>query len=287
MAPKRIVLLISQKLDESVDSFLYRVGTLGGEPSRPPNPRIAPIVGNVWFASHLSVSLVDADAWENADLSLLETFKAARRWEHGGWVSSGSSISGTSNGGSSNVGRAGRCEQWNEKSVESIQAIQKLGEVERTDDDISHQVFDPLFKDWEYYPVWWNCQEFAIRLAYLLLKANKEACETLVRLAREFWQQIIERITDARDRNMGLFTRLKAQDVFDRRRFDWWLTNMWKLQMSIPDLEPFHEELYDGWRWMEERRQKYFTNTRYVPGYSHGDVPAIFRGFPLLLLFRK
>lgn len=62
---------------------------------------------------------------------------------------------------------------------------------------------------------------------------------------------------------------------------------MWKLEMSIPDLAPFHEELYDGWRWMEERRQKYFTDKRYVPGYSHGDVPAIFRVFPLLLLFRK
>ena len=57
MAPKRIVLLISQKLDESVDSFLYHVGSLGGEPSRTPDLRIAPIVGNVWFASHLSVGL--------------------------------------------------------------------------------------------------------------------------------------------------------------------------------------------------------------------------------------
>ncbi|KAK9443979.1 hypothetical protein VB005_02505 [Metarhizium brunneum] len=271
MAPKRIVLLISQKLDESVDSFLYHVGSLGGEPSRTPDLRIAPIVGNV---------------------CLLETFKAARRWEHAGWARSGSSISGTSNSGpsangSSKVGRAGRCEQWNEKSVESIQAVQKLGEVERTDDDISHQVFDPLFQDWEYYPVWWNCQDFAIRLAYLLLKANKEACETLVRLAREFRQQIVERIAEVRGRNMGLFTRLKAQDVFDRRRFDWWLTNMWKLQRSIPDLKPFHEEMYNGWRWMEERRQKYFTNTRHTSGHSPGDAPAIFWGFPLSLLFRK
>ena len=148
-------------------------------------------------------------------------------------------------------------------------------------------VFDPLFQDWEYYPVWWNCQDFAIRLAYLLLKANKEACETLVRLAREFRQQIVERIAEVRGRNMGLFTRLKAQDVFDRRRFDWWLTNMWKLQRSIPDLKPFHEEMYNGWRWMEERRQKYFTNTRHTSGHSPGDAPAIFWGFPLSLLFRK
>ena len=41
----------------------------------------------------------------------------------------------------------------------------------------NRKVYPKLFEDWDYLPLWWNCHDFAIRLAFLI--AGKEALHLL------------------------------------------------------------------------------------------------------------
>lgn len=136
MASRRAILLISQQLNPAVDNFLHALGALEGEPVPPINAKVVPITGNVWYARHLAVTIVDADIWDNEESTLLEVLSSARRWDHRGWRSASSSASGSLNT-SSNTGRAGRCEEWSENDIQTIRAVQKLGETYKTDDEIS------------------------------------------------------------------------------------------------------------------------------------------------------
>jgi hypothetical protein len=62
--------------------------------------------------------------------------------------------------------------------------------------------FSVLFEKWTYLPVWWNCQSFATRLAFLLVELETFR-ERIASLARELQDQIIQRVISTREATFG------------------------------------------------------------------------------------
>lgn len=58
-----------------------------------------------------------------------------------------------------------------------------------------------LLENWTYLPVWWNCQSFATRLAFLLADLHIFR-DSIAQLARELHVQIVRRVISKREETM-------------------------------------------------------------------------------------
>ena len=134
----RVVLLISRSLSEQTDDILYALGaTLGPKtPVTPPllskTPDLFPTIsGNVSFATHLAVGVLDTSDWNDKNTTYLQKLQRTRYWEHlGSGVSS--SLSKVAQGGI-----PGNCREWTADEIHTITAIEELGTIEKSDDVIS------------------------------------------------------------------------------------------------------------------------------------------------------
>lgn len=59
-------------------------------------------------------------------------------------------------------------------------------------------VFIRLFHDWVYLPVWWNCQDFAVRLGYLV-DPTVHSLQVLKSLLDRLKQSMVNEVIDKRD----------------------------------------------------------------------------------------
>ncbi|RSL41336.1 hypothetical protein CEP53_012819 [Fusarium sp. AF-6] len=159
----KVVLLVTCPLDESLNSLLSQLGAKIPRKTPPLSdwdPNIPPPVSeNLCFARHMAICTVPADIWADRSLLYRDKFKAGRFWDHRG---SRSIIKKPQNG----VNGAG--EQWSDEAIESIEATENLGTTESSADEKTEGLFTGLFTGWVYLPIWWNCQDFAIRLGHLL-----------------------------------------------------------------------------------------------------------------------
>uniref|UniRef100_A0A0B7KIR1 Uncharacterized protein n=1 Tax=Bionectria ochroleuca TaxID=29856 RepID=A0A0B7KIR1_BIOOC len=248
----RVVFLVARPLNENIDRILRALRVVDPPADTHLAEHVTNVpttIDNVSVATHLAVGLLDEDDWKSEALTLPEKLQKAQFWEHMGAGMSGSITKIPWSG----IPGAGR--EWIPQDIDSIQAIEVLGRIHTANSEVLNEIFAQLWDGWVYLPVWWNCQDFAIRLAYLFITTD-EARRTLVNLARIFRERIVEMLVSAR--NAAVRCGDYLDNFLDNRKFDGWLTNMTEIEGRIPSLLKFHEDLYDGWDWMHERRIAYW-----------------------------
>ncbi|UPK97381.1 hypothetical protein LCI18_008316 [Fusarium solani-melongenae] len=288
---KRIVMLISRSLSSATDNVLYTIGLATPSPTESlfhetENPEPLPnVVNTVCFATHLAVGVLDMSLWTNKENTLLQRMLGVTYWEHLGDISGSSINSGassiTSSSSASSSGNNKKGNRWEEKEIRSIKAIEIIGITTLCDDAILRNVFDQLMKGWRYLPSWWNCQDFAVHLAYLLCE-TEDACNTLVMVARSFRLQHVQRLSwefsagrwsnpSARasstpipfpenvgidpfaSSSFGLWSLTRGiKRYINRGKFKSWLGRLRQLEDRIPALEPFHFRLLEDWDLVQE-----------------------------------
>jgi len=133
----RIVLLVATPLNEHLNQILFKLGATVPSTAEPidwfsrKNHSLPPISRYVCFARHLAVGVVDTKHWKDSELTLLEKLLKARYWEHQGSKSCASTCK------MAKCGKPGDCGRWNENSIRSIEAIEVLGEIDKSDGTIS------------------------------------------------------------------------------------------------------------------------------------------------------
>ncbi|KAL8404828.1 hypothetical protein RB594_009633 [Gaeumannomyces avenae] len=165
--PERVVLLVTTPLTASVNgvlaTFSCKVARLTPALSDWPQDSPPRVTENFCFARHMAVCLIPLEVWDNKDVPFPAKFAAGSFWEHLGSALSESASKPPSAGRNDGGGRT-----WASESIESIEAVQRLGTTHMSDGEIYEQLFAGLFEDWVYLPIWWNCQDFAARMGYLL-----------------------------------------------------------------------------------------------------------------------
>jgi hypothetical protein len=90
------------------------------------------ITDNVSFATHLAVGLVDAEIWESTRMNIWEKLQQGKYWEH-----LGAGVSGTTSKMSLS-GKSESCGHWSKDDIKSIRAIEILGRVKISDNEVSN-----------------------------------------------------------------------------------------------------------------------------------------------------
>lgn len=139
------------------------------------------------------------------------------------------------------------------------------GSTTKTRDPV---VYDRLFPTWVYLPVWWNCQEFAVRFAFLLVQ-TPWATERLVSITRQLKDEILIQAIASRKKWEERFKLVlkhvpipvgplrivpdfmrHISDGFqgvDKDSVREWLGNIVKLGNEVEELRPFHRAIFEGW----------------------------------------
>ncbi|KAK2616803.1 hypothetical protein QQS21_000180 [Conoideocrella luteorostrata] len=111
-------------------------------------------------------------------MSLIEKFETAVFWDHPG---------GTANAVSSQViwsmqpKRSNAGVPWSSDEIYKIESGEVIGHTDLFDEEIT-RVYADFRRDWAYMPVFWNCHDFAIRLAYIIVPRSKDVIDRLQEL---------------------------------------------------------------------------------------------------------
>ncbi|KAL7926937.1 hypothetical protein ACQKWADRAFT_279052 [Trichoderma austrokoningii] len=197
----RGVLLVTCPLAESMNKVLSTLGAKIGRKTpvmsawQPgTHPRV---VENLCFARHMAICLIPVKIWHDQSLLFVDKLLAGKFWDHQGSASITKSAS---------CGKHGAAEQWDRTAIESIEAVEVLGTTRLSDDQITEEMFNALFNDWVYLPIWWNCQDFAIRLGYILTPTT-QGCKMLNRILHELRRQMKSEVIAKRTSlTGGIFT---------------------------------------------------------------------------------
>ncbi|OCK84847.1 hypothetical protein K432DRAFT_422257 [Lepidopterella palustris CBS 459.81] len=176
----QIVFLVTTPMGKSFESIVQALG------NKPPlsvpidwmshdNRALPQITSRVRFATHYALCLISREIWLDDSLTLLDKFKEAKFWDHPG-DSTGSTSSGSSR--SDRVQYDNECKCWPAEHIVEIDSAQEIGETTKPDKEVS-KVYRTLRRGWIYLPLWWNCHDLAIRLAYLLVHASDAATNLL------------------------------------------------------------------------------------------------------------
>jgi len=188
----RVLFLVATPLSDSLDWVLCKLNTatsstgqqVNWDSTSEPDSSIPRITDYLSFDKHYAVGVMDRKDWGDSKLTLLEKFTRAHFWEHRG---------------PSSEPRAGGA--WDEKDIQSIQSLQFLGGCYKSDEIISKDYSSRLLEKWAYLPVWWNCQSFATRLAFLLVE-SKDFRHRIASLAADLHVQIVERVISFREETL-------------------------------------------------------------------------------------
>ncbi|GJP93190.1 hypothetical protein AnigIFM63604_009574 [Aspergillus niger] len=153
---KRVVLIVTVKSGRSYKAIKDALGIDNDSPvftracsqteSLPPPPS---------FMRHFAVFLVPQAIWVDETMNLLQKF------EHGSYFELVGPDMTDKEGG-------GVC--WREEKVRSIDGIEEVGLVTYDNEAIIESFYNPLRKAWgRYDTIWWNCSDFTIRLACMIL----------------------------------------------------------------------------------------------------------------------
>lgn len=129
-------------------------------------------------------------------------------------------------------------------------------------------MFSELFERWVYLPVWWNCQDFAIRLGYLLTP-SEQTCKVLNSVLRTLRVDMREEVINSRNKTindrivivgimspvatiippvvtiMGSLLAAASFLALDWRRRTVWEANMRLMEQRYPSLCGLHDELIE------------------------------------------
>ncbi|EWY79519.1 hypothetical protein FOYG_17321 [Fusarium oxysporum NRRL 32931] len=188
---KRAVILVTCPVNASINKVLAALGSkikrktpavfdwqAGIRPS---------ITENLCYARHMAIFLTPVQVWEDEDLSFEARFSSGTFWDHRGSLST------------TKIAKSGTCgagESWSKDAIESIEAVEPLGITDLSDEQIFEEIFKSLFCNWVYLPIWWNCQDFAIRLGYMLaptMHTRTALGSMLCNLRKEMEREVIEK----------------------------------------------------------------------------------------------
>ncbi|KAH8757102.1 hypothetical protein BGZ57DRAFT_908673 [Hyaloscypha finlandica] len=128
----RVVLLVSSPLNESLDGVISRLGAKikrktpllsNWDPVSPPC-----LSENLCFARHMAICIIPLNMWADKSLQYRDKFKHGRYWAHLG----STSISKKPRNGVDGAG-----EQWSNETIESIEAVENLGTIDLSDNEIT------------------------------------------------------------------------------------------------------------------------------------------------------
>lgn len=127
-----LVLLVTCPLDKSMNNLLSHIGAQI-ERKTPPlenwhlndPPRVSE---NLCFARHMAICIMAEEVWANNALLFKDKFKRSKFWDHQG---SRSTVK------KPGKGLNGSRESWQDKDIESIEAVENLGTTKSSIDEIS------------------------------------------------------------------------------------------------------------------------------------------------------
>lgn len=205
--------LVTTPVSESLDWVLHKIDSATRGNTCPtqevdwhdtssPISSIPTIKSHLSFTRHLTLGVMDQKDWDDPSLTNMQRFSKAYFWEHRGpWKEP----------------RQGN--SWEGGDICKIEAIQFLGWTEKPNETItekcvsfnSHIKFtgisliptstadcSVLLKGWVYLPVWWNCQSFATRLAFLVVELETFR-DVVAVLAHQLHTHIVNWIISRRD----------------------------------------------------------------------------------------
>lgn len=130
--------------------------------------------------------------YRDKDKSLSQKMLSARLWEHGG-------------GNAPELVEQGDARGLDPDELKTIYAVEEIGETKYSDNEISTKckslwrvcftesirlipqiVYRKLMADWQYFALWWNCHDLAIRLAYLIVANNSPKAKESERILTQF-----------------------------------------------------------------------------------------------------
>ncbi|PLB43214.1 hypothetical protein P170DRAFT_514483 [Aspergillus steynii IBT 23096] len=173
-----VVLLVTAPIGSSFRNIVRAVGR--EPPSSPPvawesreNRALPNIESRLKFMTHYALCVIPSEIWDHPSLTLLTKFAHAKFWDHPG-DSTSSTASRSSRSGSIIERNADRT--WEKPYIRAIESGQEIGRT--------NMFYRGLRRDWRYMPVYWNCHDLAIRLAYLIVPASNDVMGFLRELMR-------------------------------------------------------------------------------------------------------
>ena len=203
-AGQQVVLLVTTPVGESFQSIARATGSK--LPCYPPvdwssytNTALPDLASRLKFTTHYALCVIDRNIWESTHMSLLEKFRRARFWDHPGDYTM--MALSTSSKSDSSVGpvHMNACILWRDEAIGNIESGEEIGRTDLSDEEITRGisgytalyasnansgviVYREFRKDWTYMPVFWNCHDLAIRLAYIIVEPSMEVLKFLKRL---------------------------------------------------------------------------------------------------------
>ncbi|KAK1749833.1 hypothetical protein QBC47DRAFT_395403 [Echria macrotheca] len=221
--PRRVLFLVTTPIWEKLDWVLHKIdselpkatanpagqpATVWHDKTSSPSASIPTIEPHASFTKHFALGAMDEDDWEDSDLTVVQKLGKAYFWQH----------LGSSHCPSSSEAR--HVGAWKEEDIRKIAGIQFLGWTEKSNDVITDDYCSKLLKGWSYLPVWWNCQAFATRLAFLVVEL--ETYRNLVaRLAKQLHQHIVHWVISCRDKKL-----IEVADAAGRFGLECWVNGI-------------------------------------------------------------
>ncbi|KAK2125196.1 hypothetical protein NOF04DRAFT_1280789 [Fusarium oxysporum II5] len=180
---RRVVLLITTPVGESFQSIAQVTGYQAPEStpvdwSSHENSALPDLASRLRFTTHYALCVIDWQLWEGKSVSLLQKFREARFWDHpGDYTMISPSRSGRSNS-STTPACLNACKVWSEEVIRMIDSGEVIGRTDMSDEEIT-QVYTSLRQDWTYMPIFWNCHDLAIRLAYIIVRPSMHVIRIL------------------------------------------------------------------------------------------------------------
>ncbi|KAF4499914.1 hypothetical protein FAGAP_3915 [Fusarium agapanthi] len=70
------------------------------------------------------------------------------------------------------------CQPWSDGAIWNIDSGEVIGQTDMSDEEITRD-FTALREDWTYMPIFWNCHDLAIRLAYIIVRPSIHVIQIL------------------------------------------------------------------------------------------------------------
>ncbi|KAL6819045.1 hypothetical protein V8C40DRAFT_252331 [Trichoderma camerunense] len=183
---RRVVLLVTTPMGLSFELIARYTGFQA--PQSPPvdwssheNSALPNLASRLKFTTHYALCVIDCKIWESTSVSLLEKFREARFWDHpGDYTMMAPSRSSRSNSSGIPVS-VNACAIWSEEDIRHIDSGEVIGRTDMSNGEITRD-YRNLRQDWKYMPVYWNCHDLAIRLAYIIIHPSMDVLRILKEL---------------------------------------------------------------------------------------------------------
>lgn len=144
-------------------------------------------------------------------MGLLQKFRGARFWDHPGDYTMMAPLGSSRSNSSAIPACLNACRVWSDEDLCNIDSGEVIGRTDMSDEEITRGMsgwedhfferaksectdYIDLRQDWTYMPVFWNCHDLAIRLAYIIVRPSMDVIMILKRLMMSLRQACYKEI---------------------------------------------------------------------------------------------